>query len=709
METLNSSVKFTNGKVVGLQCSERGIVHYVSPNVFSLLEMHPSQLTGEKILSLLDPDISRKLLLLSLKCKKERTSEGLSFTWKNAEGKELDLSVSISYNSDQGYLCVLMPCYVIPKQSEKFKRQQNILRSTLESIDDFVFLLDKNGRFSEFYSEDNSLKFNNVNNSFRSGSSLSDAGFPLQVEKSLLEVINKVIITGTGEELRYELDAFGSKLYYHARISPNYNSAREIEGVIVVSRDITTLVNSELKLKQSLNYYLTVFDNFPTLIWRSNRYKKIDYINNTLLNFTGRNFNQDKGDGWHQSIHPKDRERVVNEYLRKFDSKRAFIQEYRMLHNSGEYRWVKDFIQPLFDYKDRFSGYIGNCFDINDIRRTQKLLQDSELRYRELFNNVPDIVFSLDGNGKILKINKAANNILGYNSLENKNVWDLFLPPERSSVYRQFEKIVSDDKKSFSFEIKVFDSKGEIKSLQIKGFINFESGNKVSEVYGIARDITMQKMLEKSILKNSIAAEERERRRIAEELHDGIGPLLSGLKLYLQQDSLKVNLPVKQIKTFTYCRELVDEAIRQTRSIANNLTPSILNDFGLEKALKSHVSKINEIGKFDVNLHVLKIPAKLNEEASLAVFRVITELLNNSLKHSDCSKVEIVIHEKNEILSVIYSDNGKGFDLSKMQHTNAGKMGLNNIRNRINSLNGNVSFNSNKGKGLFVRFFLPIK
>ncbi len=709
METFDSNVNIPNGKVVCLQCTERGIVSYVSPNVSDLLGMQPDQIEGKEILSFLNSKLSGKLLRLSLKCKKDKTSEGLSFNWKNTDGKELELSVNISYNLDQGYMCVLMPHYELPQQKEKIRRQQDVLRSTLESIDDFVFLLDKDGKFSDFYSEDNSSKFNNINNSFRPGNSLADAGFPSEVETAFLAVVKKVISTGVSEELRYELKAFGSKLYYHARVTPGYNSNKKIEGVIVVSRDITTLVNSELKLNQSLNYYLTVFDNFPTLIWRANRFKKIDYVNNTFKEFTGRSFEEDKGDGWHKAIHHEDKERIVKEFLRKFDQQKPFIQEYRILHNTGMYRWVKDFLHPFYDFKGRFSGYIGNCIDINDIRHTQKLLQESELRYRELFDNVPDIVFRLNQKGEIQKINKAASQILGYDSLEGKNVWDLFLPQERRLVYRQFEKIISDGKKSFSFEVKVFNNKGEIKCLQIKGFISFDSVKTVSEVYGIARDITMQKMLEKSILKNTIATEERERRRIAEELHDGIGPLLSGLKMYLQQDSLKVNLEVKQLKTLTYCRELVDESIRQTRSIANNLTPGILNDFGLEKALKSHVLKINAIGKFDVNLHVVNIQENLEEEVSLAIFRVVTELLNNSLKHSDCSKVEIVIDERNGILSGNYSDNGKGFDPLKIQHTNAGKMGLNNIRNRINSLNGNILFNSDEGMGLFVKFILPVK
>ncbi len=699
------------GNVVCIRCDNNGIVSSVSSNLHALVGINSDDIKGKDILSFLTPELARKVILVAIRSKKNNSSEGFSFTWQSSNGSKSNISLNICYNDDQGFNGVLMPFHPLQAENEKRRKQHDVFRSIMESIDDNVFILDRNGRFFEFPDKDSDPGFANLNSSFKPGIHLSEAGFPDDVEKLFCDAIKKIVSDKSSAEIRYELDAFGSKLYYQARLSPNFNHENEVESVTVVSRDISSLVKTEQKQKKLLDYYLTVFDNFPTLIWRANKNKEIDYLNKTLQNFTGRALEQDRGDGWQDAIHPEDKNRVLFDYYRKFDLKKPFIQEYRMIHNSGTYRWVKVFLVPLCDYKGRFSGYMGNCIDIDDIRRTQKLLQESELRYRELFDNVPDIVFSLDGNGKIRKINKAAAKILGFDNikLENKNALSFFIPKEKRSVYRQFERVVKEFKKSFSFETKVLDNYEKVKSLQIKGFVNYNSENSVSEVFGIARDITMQKTFEKSIYKNTIITEERERKRLAEELHDGIGPLLSGLKMYLQQESLNKNLDHRQNKTLVYCRSLVDDAITQTRSISNNLTPGILNDFGLQKALESHVSKINAIGKFRVNLRIKFTAEDIDEETSLALYRVVCELLNNSLKHSGCNVVEIVMDIRDHVLSASYSDDGKGFDYIKLTQNNAGKMGLSNMQNRINSLNGNISIYSAEGMGIFVKIFLPLK
>ena len=699
------------GNVVCIRCDDNGLVLSISNNLYALVGINPDNIQGKNILSFLKPGLARKVISVGLRSKKSRSSEGFSFTWQNSDGSQSNISLHICYQDDHGFTGVLMPFYPILDDNEERRKKHDVFRSIMESIDDNVFLLDRSGRFYEFPDKDSDPGFANLNSSFRPKIQLSEAGFPEDVEKLFCDAIKRIISDKTGTEIRYELDAFGSILYYQARLSPNFNNENEVESVTVVSRDISSLVKIEHKQKKLLDYYLTVFDNFPTLIWRADKNKQIVYFNKTLQNFTGRTLEQDKGDGWHNAIHPEDKKRVLFDYYRKFDLKKPFVQEYRMIHNSGTYRWVKDFLVPLYDYKGRFSGYMGNCIDIDDIRRTQKLLQESELRYRELFDNVPDIVFSLDRNGKIRKINKAAAKILGFDNikLEDKLALSFFIPKERRSVYRQFENLVKECKKSFSFETKVSDSSGKLKSLQVKGFINYSSENSISEVFGIARDITIQKTFEKSIYKNTISTEERERKRLAEELHDGIGPLLSGLKMYLQQENLNKNLDHRQVRTLTYCRSLVDDAITQTRSISNNLTPGILNDFGLQKALESHVSKINAIGKFKVNLRIKSLVDDLDEETSLAIFRVVCELINNSLKHSGCEVVEIVLDIRDHILSISYSDDGKGFDFVKLTHNNSGKMGLSNMQNRINSLNGNISIHSAEGMGIFVKIFLPLK
>jgi len=709
---MNQDIVFnelTKTQVVCLHCSENGRVKYVSPNIFDLLKIKPGKLIGKNIFSHVPEASIEKIKNICRKVKEEKSSYGFSMPWMGSDKKEKMISLHISYGTSTGFLCVVMPLNEHDEFREKERTRMEVMKNMLGSMVDFVFLLDKNGLISDFREKENVLHSSSLNDSFKAGTKLSEAGFPLKVEQLFTDAINKIKLQGVAQQIQYEIEAFGGLLYYQAKLSPIYNIDGDLEYITVVSRDITSLVKSEQKQKELVNYYHTILDNFPTLIWRANKNKKIDYINKTLLKFTGRTFDMDKGDGWVEAVHPEDRKRVLAEFIRKFDSQKSFFQEYRIIHNSGKYRWVKDFLEPLIDYKGRFTGYIGNCIDIDDIRLTQKLLQESEFRFRELFDNVPDIVFRTDGKGVIRKINKAATKIFGHTFLEGKLIWSFFSPGERRELYKIIEKILSEGGKSFIFETKAFDLNGNVKHLQVKGFINYAKNNAVSEIYGIARDVTRQKMLEKSLMKTSIASEERERKRIAEEIHDGIGPLLSGLKMYLQQQNLEENMKERQLKTLHYCRQLIDEAISQTRSIANNLTPGVLNDFGLQKALVSHVEKINAIGKFKVNLKIKTLLEQADDEVSLAVFRVITELLNNSLKHADCNKVEILADSNNGLLFISYSDDGMGFDPSAIHQENGGKMGLNNIHNRIYSLNGSVSFESTPKNGMNVKIYLPLK
>ncbi|TVQ88376.1 MAG: PAS domain S-box protein, partial [Bacteroidetes bacterium] len=588
--------------VVCLHCSENGQVRYVTPNISELLELKPEKLIGKNVFSLVPEAYRQKIKNICRKIQEEKSSFGFNMTWMEGDKKEKMISLHISYESSIGFFCVVMPLNEHDEFRDKERTKMEVMKNMLGSMVDFVFLLDKDGLISDFQEKENVLHNSSLYDAFKAGTNLTDAGFPLKVEQLFTDAINKIKLQGVAQQIQYEIEAFGGVLYYQAKLSPIYSRNDELEYITVVSRDITSLVKSEQKQKELVKYYHTILDNFPTLIWRANKNKKIDYINKTLLNFTGRTFEMDRGDGWLQAVHPEDRKRVMSEFVRKFDSQKPFFQEYRIIHNSGKYRWVKDFMEPHFDFKGQFTGYIGNCVDIDDIRLTQKLLQDSEFRFRELFDNVPDIVFRTDGIGIIRKINKAATEILGYTSLDGKLIWTLFIPSERRVVYKMLEKITADGGKSFIFETKAFDLNSNVKHLQVKGFINYGKNHDVAEIYGIARDITLQKMLEKSLMKTSIASEERERKRIAGEIHDGIGPLLSGLKMYLQQQNLEENMKERQLKTLHYCRQLIDEAISQTRSIANNLTPGILNDFGLQKALVSHVEKINAIGKFKVNL-----------------------------------------------------------------------------------------------------------
>jgi len=153
----------------------------------------------------------------------------------------------------------------------------------------------------------------------------------------------------------------------------------EIDGkkmVITIDRDITERKEAEEALEKSRDFYLTLFEEFPSLIWRSGTDSKCDYFNKSWLEFTGRTLQQELGDGWAEGVHPDDLNHCIGTYLRAFKAKRPFEIEYRLRRHDGVYRWIIDYGRPFNDLDGNFAGYIGTCNDI-----TERKKQEEELAY----------------------------------------------------------------------------------------------------------------------------------------------------------------------------------------------------------------------------------------------------------------------------------------------------------------------------------------
>ena len=119
-------------------------------------------------------------------------------------------------------------------------------------------------------------------------------------------------------------------------------------------------------MELSLNEYKTIVETAPNLIWRSGLDAKCYYFNKTWLDFTGRTFEQEYGDGWTEGVHPEDLERCIKIYLENFSSLTPFEMEYRLLRHDGTWRWINDRGVPVIDENGVFSGFVGSCLDVTE-------------------------------------------------------------------------------------------------------------------------------------------------------------------------------------------------------------------------------------------------------------------------------------------------------------------------------------------------------
>ena len=199
---------------------------------------------------------------------------------------------------------------------------------------------------------------------------------------------------------------------------------------------------------------------------------------------------------------------------------------------------------------------------------------------------------------------------------------------------------------------------------------------------------------------------ERERKRIAKELHDGLGSQLSALKLHIQSEGYEKMLLLGKTKTIHQnLIKQIDEACLEVRSITHDLLPPGLINSGIIESVNRFVLQIKENSDIDLKfIHQIE-KEKLNKDLEVQIFRIIQELVNNILKHSHAQSAAIQIIQNSSAILIIAEDDGIGFDVEGKQNG----LGLNNIKNRIATLNGSIVINSllNHGTTVIIEITLP--
>lgn len=211
-----------------------------------------------------------------------------------------------------------------------------------------------------------------------------------------------------------------------------------------------------------------------------------------------------------------------------------------------------------------------------------------------------------------------------------------------------------------------------------------------------------RRLTEKMFLNAIIQTEEKERKRFAKDLHDGLGPLLSSVKMsvsslaHLKHDE-------QSCEIIENTEIVINEAIKSIKEISDNLSPHVLNNFGLVRALNNFANKINITKTIRINLVSDLKDERFDSNIEVVLYRVICELINNTIKHAHARRIDICLIKEDKYLSIVYKDDGKGFDVDKIIDLSASSgMGFSNIYSRINSLKGEIKVESEHKKGTVV-------
>jgi signal transduction histidine kinase len=220
----------------------------------------------------------------------------------------------------------------------------------------------------------------------------------------------------------------------------------------------------------------------------------------------------------------------------------------------------------------------------------------------------------------------------------------------------------------------------------------------------IEADILRTEM-DKKVLDAIIKTEESERKRVAKELHDGLGPLISNLKMSISALSIPENSDQKEM--VRNMKQVVNESLSTIREISNNLSPHVLESFGLLSALKAFTGKIAESKIITVEIEGNIQDRRFSQNIEITIYRVLCELINNTIRHSGANSVFIRLIEADGYLFISYRDNGIGLPPGIGLSGHPG-MGFSNIESRLKAANGRIELNTPDFKGFSVSITCPI-
>jgi PAS domain S-box-containing protein len=349
---------------------------------------------------------------------------------------------------------------------------------------------------------------------------------------------------------------------------------------------------------------------------------------------------------------------------------------------------------------------VGTISDITADVVAKEELKASEEQYRLLFKQNPIPMFIYDPDTlKFSTVNEATLEKYGYEEHEMVGLSITEIRPK--SEIEHLKKVINEysdhDRSTFHEAIhKTKDGKKLI--VEISSSAIFYKGKKQRLV--IANDITEQRKAEERAISAIIEGEERERQRIAKELHDGLGQYLSASNMNLKSvyEDLE-NIPESLDSTFETGLNFLKHAISETRNISQNLMPKAIQDYGLELAAESLTNHLRNSQDIDVYFYSNLNGVDLPDKVQINLYRILQEAINNAIKHGKPKKIEVqLVYSEGEVLLTI-EDNGKGFDLNEID---VNGLGIRSIKTRVGAMSANLDIVSNKGRGTIVSVVVPI-
>jgi len=562
-----------------------------------------------------------------------------------------------------------------------------------------------------------------------------------KVERAIRAVFDQ------GATAEYETPYHGPDnqcLWYDIRVGP-LRQGREIVGAILIMRNITLRKQAEEKARRKKQWFELLAKASPSIVFRSDAQGNTVFVNQRWEELTGLAERSWEGEGWATAVHEEDRESVLGSWRRAVAARSSWRREFRLRHVRGDYLWVTSLATPIQDVAGQVTGFIGTCTDITDLKRTHEELERIRLQLEQrveartaeltaseeacrqqarilqsILDNLADGVLVADKRGKFLVFNPAARRIIGLGVIDgDPDEW-----PARYGLYLpDGQRLIPSGQDALSRAIEgervrnaivKIDNRATRQPVWISAnaspLIDAEGNIQGGTV--VIRDISEQRKAEQAIqeeqriLKRMLDFQERERKLVSHEIHDGFLQDVVGAKMMI--DTVCTSLEDEQsdrAASLCHARDLLSKAITEGRRMISELRPMVIDEQGISQAIEYLVA--DESAEPRLNIQFSHPPSleRLDPMLEGALFRIVQEALNNARRHSRCQHVTIRLERHDHVLRLQIEDDGVGFQTEQVPDRH---FGLRGIRERARLHGGHALIESTPGKGTRIVAEVPI-
>jgi PAS domain S-box-containing protein len=407
---------------------------------------------------------------------------------------------------------------------------------------------------------------------------------------------------------------------------------------------------------------------------------------------------------WYSHIHPEDKQRWSTEAAEMFLTGNPLRSAYRVLSRDGRVIWFHCEAKMIRKANGEPWFIHGVGFDITDLKLTESALQEERNVVSAILQTVGALVLVLDPEGRIIRFNRACEQMTGYVFAEvhGKFIWDLFLLPQEVERFRaSFQKALA-DQSSQEHESSWVARDGRQRIIAWSTTVLPGASEAASYIIASGVDITERKHLEKTILEISA----REQRRIGQDLHDGLGQHLTGIAFMSKvQEHRLVEKGLPEAGDAAKIVKLVNEAIHKTRELARGLSPVVSDARGLMSALQQWAGEVEDLFAVTCRFECFTPVLIHDDTVATHLYYIAREAVNNAIKHGHARKIfiRLAADEQQGILSI--EDDGCG--IGKIAAGNKG-MGMHLMNYRARMVGGSLEVQRVDHTGTVVTCMFPV-